>query len=391
LAGRIGRRRIVMYGCWPAEGQALLLRAALLDASEATRAWTDWLSGHDPRATDAGSRRLLPLVYRNVTSAGGDPALLGCAADQYRRSWLKNHKIVERLAGVLRAFREAGIPTMVLKGLPLGLRYYQDLGLRPMADADVLVREPDPSRVLRAIQAAGLTAASGPITWPPRFSAARAFRDGMGLEVDVHCRVLHECLRDGADDELWAAATPIDVGGAPTVALVPADQLLHVLVHGFRRSRVSPVRWVADAATVVRASGSALDWDRLVVQARTRDLARIVLAGLGYLRSSLALSIPTEVLRSLSRTPVSVCGRLEVWARPKVGAVPVAVEAWCDYTRSIGREPGWQGTGGFLRYVADRLGAPSPWHLPAAAARWRRRRNVGDQEQPTGIDKPPLL
>ncbi len=271
---------------------------------------------------------------------------------------------------------------MVLKGVALGLYYYQDPGLRPMADADVLVRETNPTHVLRAIRAADLVPASGPFSWPPRFTAARAFRDDAGFEIDLHWHVLHECLREGSDDDLWAAARPVNAGGAPTLALCPADQLLHVIVHGVRRSRVPPIRWIADAFTVIRTSGSELDWDRLVRKARERALAQIVLAGLSYLQSTLDLAVPVGAIESLSRAPASVRGRLEVWARPRVGVVPVAAEAWCDYGRSAGREPGWQGAGGFLRYLADRLGAPSPWHLPAAAVRWRRRR-------PAALGHPP--
>src|SRR5439155_716431 len=50
-----------------------------------------------------------------------------------------NQTLFHEAARLLQGLREAGIRTMVLKGLPLALLYYRDRGARPMSDVDVLV------------------------------------------------------------------------------------------------------------------------------------------------------------------------------------------------------------------------------------------------------------
>ena len=358
---------VPQYGCWPLDDQVLLLRAALLDGAPALDAWRAWQRRVDLDRIDAGSFRLLPLAYHNLTRLGVDPVSLGRIRGVYRQAWYKNHLIIGRLADLLVVCRNAGLDTLVLKGVPLGLAYYKDVALRPMVDADVLVPVARAVDALEIVRAAGWVAKDAPLVWPPRFTASRAFANPLGLELDLHCHVLHECLDPNDDDDFWAASRPIAIGGRRRRALCPADQLLHVIAHGFRRSTVPPVRWVADAVTVIRASPD-LDWDRLIAQARKRRLTRIAAASLAYVAGSLEAPIPAAVIQTLDRAPASVTERLERWSRSRPGVVRMGVETWSEYVRAAGREPQWHGPLGFARYARDRAGVRTWRGLVSVAA-----------------------
>jgi hypothetical protein len=222
---------------------------------------------------------------------------------------------------------------------------------------DLLVPASRAADALDVVRAAGFEAKDDGRQWPPRFTAARGFRDSAGLELDLHCHVLHECLYDGADDDFWAGAQAFDVSGVATLGLNPADQLLHVVVHGLRHSLVPPVRWVADATTIIRASAAGLEWERLVEQVRRRRLGQIVASGLRYLQTGFDVGVPPAVMRALDDMPASLTERAELWARSRPGHFRLGVEVWCDYARSVGRERRWRGALGFPRYVQDRWGA----------------------------------
>ena len=105
---------VPQYGCWPLPDQALLLRAALADGTAALDAWTSWERGVALDRIDAGSLRLLPLAYHNLTRLGVDPASLGRIRGVYRQAWYRNHLIIGRLADLLVVFRQAGLDTLVL-------------------------------------------------------------------------------------------------------------------------------------------------------------------------------------------------------------------------------------------------------------------------------------
>jgi hypothetical protein len=361
-------RRSLEYGCWPADDQVWLLRAALLDGDEARHAWHRWTQSVDLDTIEAGSLRLLPILYRNMRRLDIDSPALGRIQGVVRQTWYKNHLVVGRLADLLRECRAAGLPTMVLKGVPVAIRYYGDLSLRPMADADLLVPAVRALEALPLVRAAGWRPMVVPIVWPPRWTASCAFVNDLAVELDLHDHVMQEGVGAADDDEFWAAAEPIEVGGEMTMALGPADQLLHTIVHGFRRSTVSPVRWVADATMVIRGAGERLSWDRLIAQARRRRLSRIVARSLRYLVDAIQVAIPEAAMSALESTPSSIVERVECWARTKPGAARLVAEGWCDYARARARTDDWLGALGAARYLRDRLRTPSLWRVPGAAA-----------------------
>jgi len=354
------------FGPWPTGEHRLLLRAALQDAGEALPSWDAWRAQHDLAAIDTGALRLLPLVYRNLTRFGVEPASLGRVRGVYRQTWYRNQLIVGTLADLVGALEAQGIQTLVLKGVPLALQYYGDIAVRPMADADLLVPVARARDAFRVVTAAGWRPQDTSAEWPPRFTGSRAFTNTLGLEMDLHTHVMHEWLQPDADAELWQRAMPFRLGSVETRALSAADQLLHVVTHGFRRSTVPPVRWVADAVTIIRHA--QVDWACLVSLAAARRFGRVAAAALDYVRTSFGVDVPSDAIAALRASSTTVVERLEYWSRVEPGRLQLGVEAWCEYRRAIGREPRWVGPLGFVRYLQDRLGVERLRQLPSAAA-----------------------
>lgn len=364
------------YGCWPNEPQRLLLQAALLEGDRAREASEAWRARIDLDLIDAGSFRLLPLLYRAMTTRGESWEHLGRLRGVYRQTWYRNNLLIGRLARLIDALERVGIPTLVLKGVPLALRYYGDTGLRPMGDADLLIPAARAVDVLPVIEKAGWTLRNPNDTWPPRFTASRSFAGPLGLDLDLHWHVLHEALGPGDDETFWRAAQALGVGGAQTRALHPSDQLLHVVAHGFRRSTVPPVRWLADATSIVRATEPPFDWARLVERAQYFRVSRLTGRALALLRDLLEVPVPEATLGALGDGAHGLTERLECWGREEPGLVRLAAEKWSEFSRAAPHRGEWQGPLGALRYLGDRLGVDGVSELPGALAgrlvrRWR--------------------
>jgi hypothetical protein len=322
-------------GSSPTEDQILLLRAALLDAADARPSWERWRAGNTLDTADSASLRLLPLVYRNLSSAGLDESDLGKLKGAYRAAWVRNQLLFKRAAEVLGALGDAGVQTMLLKGVALSVAHYRDEGVRPMDDIDVLVPRRDFERAFAVLtragwksdresrSAAGLTA---------MHAQNLQHRDGHSL--DLHCYAL---MQAAVDDPFWSAAVEIELMGVPTRALCPADQLLHVAVHGAHWSNVTSVHWLADAVVVERSAGIGLDWDRVVAEASRRRVTVALAAALECLVGSIDFPLPEWVLERLENAPK---GRLERWAhraalRPPGGGnwLPVVLDQYVRRSR----------------------------------------------------------
>jgi hypothetical protein len=343
---------------WPDRRQELLLQAALLPGPGAVDAWARLGPDLDLGRLDRGSERLLPLIWWNLRPHGLEDPLLGRLEAHYRATREKNAAGLRQTASLLEAFRRAGIPTLVLKGAALLGSAYADLGLRPMSDVDLLVPIERVAQASRTLEALGWTAEAPVTPSMTRMVHALPFRRPSSIPVDLHWHVFEECCRPDDDDDLWAASVPRALEGVATRILAPEDQVIHACVHGEKWVQVPGVRWVADAAVVIR--GGQVRWTRLVEQAVRRRFVLRLRAQLGYLRSAFDAPIPPEALAMLAAAPVSRLERFEARWSVRDRRRPWVLVYWCNHLRS---SPGGLATTlvTFPRYLQ------ATWRLPSLA------------------------
>jgi hypothetical protein len=170
----------------------------------------------------------------------------------------------------------------------------------------------------------------------------------------------------------------MNLNGVPALSLAPADELFHACVHGVRWNRMPPVRWIADAMTIIREA-EGMEWSRLVQQATKRRLSLPVHAALSFLRAEFGASVPPEVLDELCSIPVTKAEIAEsdarqkrpgwTWQRPPY--------LWVYYpriARDTGRQPGLLGFLGYLRALWD---LDHRWQVPLYAAWMNVKRLLG--------------
>lgn len=298
----------------PTPFQEVLLRAALLDGAAAREAWEKWKSAVDIEDLDPGSTQLLPLLYRNLKRMGVSHPQMERFKGVYRVTWYKNQMLFRDGATVARCLEQAGIRTLLLKGAALIVECYHEHGLRAMADFDILV----PFR--EALAAIELLKKHN---WVPEFdfsdrvlkSFVRSrhslgFTSPSGNSLDLHWHVLQDYCREDDDRDFWEGSHPSRVHGIPTRILGPADQLLHVCLHGAIWNPVPTLRWIADSVMILNTFPQP-DWNRLVSLSRQRCRTAAMAEALTYLSENFDQPIPRHVLSALRATPVSRRERLE--------------------------------------------------------------------------------
>jgi hypothetical protein len=297
---------------WLSNEQELLLKASLLEEEEATAAWQQWKSSVDIEDIDLGSYRLLPLLYRRLSAWGVSDPLMEKIKGVYRLTWYKNQITINQILPVLQTFHSAGIETLILKGAALISYFYKNYGVRFMNDFDLLVRPANLPTAIAILQQ---------LNWkcPPEklkitnisISHAILFKHESGMQLDLHWHLLPECLEKNADEDFWQEALSSEIGNVPTLVLNPTDGLFHVCIHGAKWSQVPPIRWVADAIAIINSSPTAIDWDRLLVQAQKRQMVLRLKATLTILRDLLDVAIPESILKNLAASHATTIERLE--------------------------------------------------------------------------------
>ena len=360
----------------PGPRQELVLRAALLQGKASVDAWEEWRARPDLDAhlTDPSSQHLLPLLYQNLRNQGVDDRLMGKLGGLQRRAWYRNELLFDKAADLLRAVGDAGIEALVLKGAALGLLYYGNHGLRPVDSFDVLVRSEQAEAAVHLLREMG---------WTPRLRAPEAFTDaylsirsshrfldGEDCQLNLYWRLLPECREPGMGNRLWTDAISMHLHQVATRALSPTDQLFQVCIEGARWNPYRRLTWAADAAMLLRNPLSAespespteIDWERLLAHARQCELLLPLRTTLDYLSRTLAVPVPSDVLRDLHECPISETEQREYRTKGRptglLGSLP---ELWLDYQRYVRAGNERTGFHIFLQHV---WGLDHAWKLP---------------------------
>lgn len=356
-------------GFWPTGAQALILRAALLRGDEALKAWEEWRRTTDIDVLDFGSHRMIPQLYRNLMDHGVQDPLMERFKSVYRYYLYKNEILLHKTSEVLSAFQDAGIETILLKGCALVPLYYKESGLRPMQDADVLVRvrqAPRAMALLRRLDYHPLWAAPSPESGIP-IRHSIPFTDREGRQIDLHWHLLWECWHAG-DSDYWDNARPTILRAVSSLTVSPTYQLLHTCWHGARWNEVPPIRWIADAMAILNKSEREIEWDLIVEKAQRHRISLPLRDSLSLLKSLLDAPVPDRVITSLELIPASRMDRIgyEAAANPLAPKKTRRILALllCDYlwlTKSTSMRPALVA---YIKFLQAKWHVQRLWQLP---------------------------
>lgn len=292
----------------PTPLQELLVRAAIEDGERARRAWEQWIASAELGKLDAASRRILPLLYRNLQRLAVEHPQINALGNSYRRTWATNQLTMRHLAEIVNAFEEHGITTMLLKGAALVARYYPDMGTRPMADFDLLVPVQQTDAAIALLNELGWNAEKPlqVLSTEKRapFHGMGFFHQDRAMGCDLHWHIMHIHLSPIYDAPMWETAVPVKVGNIQTRTLCPEHQLIHLFFNGCVNEEGINMRWLVDALVVLKKE-PAIDWNRLVAQCQLLEFVQPVAAMLEYLRTTWNVAVPVGTIETLARTPVS--------------------------------------------------------------------------------------
>ncbi len=282
------------------------------------------MTGASKSSMDAGSRRIFDIVDANGAGVGvicrsaGDDAgdwsgLLRLAVQNGVASYM--HAFVgqlsqrddaaqamfERLRGraqrstyrslamraelvrILRAFEQADIKVLPLKGPYLADRYYATPGLREFGDLDLLVGEADRDRAWQLLLQIGYHSPYENHDLDNRYHIVFRHKESDEL-VELHWRIAgRQFGRYYRGGFLWAGATQRPYRGGVSVREPRVEStLLYLAIHAYKHDWCR-LQWLLDFPEVIR-SAPELDWDRLNALALEQHAHRLLRATLQLVR-----------------------------------------------------------------------------------------------------------
>jgi hypothetical protein len=275
---------------------------------ELCAAATDW----EFLVNESAVNSILPLVARNISAAATDiaPARhVDRLTKGARANALRCLSLTAELIRIVDLLHAAGVQAMPYKGPVLAVDAYGDVTLREFEDLDIIVRQHDMAKTDEVVKKLGY----GP-NHPWVFASGAAssvvpgeydYRDperGMIVEFHTEFTLRHFPVRPDLD-EMSKRLVSVTISGHEIPTFCIEDTLLLLCVHGAKDfwERMS---WIADIAEFLR-SHPRLDWDRVLSQAESLEVGRMLNLGLALATGMLGASLPAEISARVQRDSVA--------------------------------------------------------------------------------------
>jgi len=230
----------------------------------------------------------------------------------------------------------AGIPVVALQGLSL-IRLYKNPRLRPLWDADVMVRKSQKGKLKKLLLEAGYEVQIN--AYPDLL-----FRDGFC--VDIHTHILNleriesrEYIFPKDLTVMWQRAVPLFDEPCGILTLDPFDNFIalaaHALKHGYAR-----LGWLADLhESLLELAVKPVGWEELVGRTKSWHQERIVLYAMILVEGIFQMKIPSWVKAGLGIDGLSIFERHLIRLRLRGFSSSLLCNGlWVANVRGIGRK-----------------------------------------------------
>ena len=293
--------------------------AGLRQRAAAVRDWDSVIR----LSADNGIAPLVLHVFKALAESGSMPER---AAGELRKVAVLDVARVVRLRSALREIlpplHRSGAGVIILKGLVLGPLLYDDPGLRPSRDIDLMCKEEDYERVRDTMVSLGYETDASPKLSPREAQLESHFDrhffhpDGL-VHVELHLDSMKLGVRAKHLESMWTRALPVEIEGAPALAAAPEDQLLtlsvHLHRHGFNR-----LIWFKDIDLLIRRYGGEFDWKRIVSEARAEGAAVSLWYIARVLRKMFGTPFPRDAISQLTPNPFIRWTFARIWPESRV-------------------------------------------------------------------------
>jgi hypothetical protein len=258
-----------------------------------------------------------PLVYWILSNSKKLSFAPGCVRNDlrtiYSTTWLQNQRIFKELKVFSHLYTKAQISVAALKGACFALTIYPDIGLRPMADLDLLILDPKITQAVQIAKSEGYVEII-PDVYPgltkflkDEFTLVKRGKDSIALEL--HNSLLQNTLFTYSvpTDWFWQQTMPLEGSNhgrfENLLMLTPEANILYVAAHTILKHgpRGAILRQYYDLDRLISLNGDRLNWDLVINQANKFEWSSALHEALTKTHEYFDTLVPANVFTDLSK------------------------------------------------------------------------------------------
>ncbi|MFH1776553.1 MAG: nucleotidyltransferase family protein [Candidatus Omnitrophota bacterium] len=264
----------------------------------------------------ARSDNITSLLYQEITRSSCDkikipPHIQKILKEDYVNTTTRNLIILQELNRVLGNFTDKRISVIVLKGAALLENVYQDIGLRNLADIDLLIRKEQLPGIIQTLEQLGYTT---PFNWVDYKAVTNSRylnsiyyvrpKGKISVILHLHWHIINTTVPaytygDIDVERFWQGAEPATIANCRTKVLSPHHLIIHLSEHLLKHSYHPFILFCDLAQAISSYLNNRLDWETLICQSREMGLQRPVYYALYFTRRFLKIDIPEKATQRL--------------------------------------------------------------------------------------------
>jgi hypothetical protein len=265
-----------------------------------------------------------PLLYWNLSKISNGKAVpyevTKNLKKMYYSNLARNMLLYSELSKILTAFKKADIDTIVLKGAFLAEEIYKNIGLRPMSDIDLLIKEKDLQKAKKKLAELRYSAASiFPTKLHEQFQTVLSeelslIHQDKNIVIEIHWDIQpHQTPYKVDINKFWNNAKPVKINGIETLIFTSEDILQHLCLHLDKHINSStappakPLRDYCDIAEVTRHYKDTINWNYLLQSSKDYKIEYPIFQGLTIAKKYFGAFVPENILSALEPVKSSIC------------------------------------------------------------------------------------
>ena len=215
-----------------------------------------------------------------------------------------NLKLWSALEEILRAFNQANIEAIPLKGIFLAEHLHGHIGIRSSSDLGLLVRRDDFPRAKSELARIGYVPTRRPYSekFIGNFLRHQAFSKPESSHnrtyLETHWNFYVKRPKEFDMSPVWKNATSISINGFRVLTLSPNDTLLHLAIN-LRLHGYLSLRLFGDLYALITRYQEEIDWPYVIRQAQGNGQRVGLYYALCFARELLDTEIPTGALEQM--------------------------------------------------------------------------------------------
>ncbi len=237
------------------------------------------------------------FVYRNTKGLDFFPERNRLELQSaYRQTTFRNLDQLAEIMKILRLLSANAIKAIPLKGVFASEILFQDLGVYPSDDIDILVHPADLTTVKKILIASGYSSVEGIEEENLLINHYHLmFHDGRH-QLEVHWNLAKRYF-EVPPDFWWQDVRTVRWRDMEVVELAPEKYLLYTIFRLFDHC-FYPLRFFILIAGIIETYSNGICWDTLLADARKYKMRRLTLFTLKLLHDLLGTPIPDRILQN---------------------------------------------------------------------------------------------